>query len=254
MSGAFLMSREIFGHEIWTDVAKFRIFFYIVGNAVWSEEGVKKSSVHVGRGQFLRSYRNIREDLVYYENNMEKRYSLPTIKRKIDELVEEEALKKEDTRLGTLFTVVNYERYQAFSTYSGGACNSKRTVNEQQTNSERTIRTKDIKDNKERDGGIDSLFDQWWDLYAKKSGGDKKKCRAKYGQLLKRHKHEVIMTGTERYHEWRKGLQERGEFCPQQKNPLTFLNGENFLDEYNIQTEQPRRYERFQLDLSAGEN
>ena len=142
MSGAFLMSREIFGHEIWQDVAKFRIFFYIVGNAVFSEKGVTKGGIHIGRGQYLRSYRNIREDLLYVEKNAEKYYSLHTIKTKIDDLVKEGALLAEETRLGTLFTVVNYQRYQGFEGYKKDGNeeerNSNGTANEQQTNSNGT--------------------------------------------------------------------------------------------------------------------
>lgn len=149
MSGAFLMSRDIFGHEIWTDVAKFRLFFYIVGNAVWSEEGVKKGGIQVGRGQFLRSYRNIREDLVYYDNNAEKKYSLSLIKKKIDDLIQEDMLKVEETKLGTLFTVVNYQKYQAFDHYKTESSehheNTMRTQREQRENN----KNKDIKDNKE---------------------------------------------------------------------------------------------------------
>lgn len=142
MSGAFLMSREIFSHEIWQDVAKFRIFFYIVGNAVWSEKGVTKGGIQVGRGQYLRSYRNIREDLVYVDKSTEKSYSLNTIKVKIDELVKEGSLLTEDTRLGTLFTVVNYQRYQGFEAYKADEKNehqnSKRTPTEHLQNGNRT--------------------------------------------------------------------------------------------------------------------
>ncbi|BAQ11344.1 hypothetical protein OXB_2873 [Bacillus sp. OxB-1] len=138
MSGAFLMSREIFGHEIWQDVAKFRIFFYIVGNAVFSDRGVTKGGIHIGRGQYLRSYRNIREDLLYVEKNAEKYYSLNTIKSKIDDLVKEGALEIEETKLGTLFTVVNYQHYQGFEAYKKDEIaegqNSKRTPTEQQKN------------------------------------------------------------------------------------------------------------------------
>lgn len=142
MSGAFLMAREVFGHEIWQDVAKFRIFFYIVGNAVWSEKGVTKGGIQISRGQYLRSYRNIREDLLYVEKNAEKYYSLHTIKTKIDELVKEGTLSTEETKLGTLFTVVNYQHYQGFESYkkeeNQEVRNGNGTANEQQANSNGT--------------------------------------------------------------------------------------------------------------------
>ena len=138
--GAFQTSREIFENPIWEDVPKFRIFFYIYGNAVFSEEGVQKGSVHIGRGQFLRSYRNLREDLQYIENRSIKKYSLSMISKKIEQLVKEKRLKVEDTEYGTLFTVVNYSIYQGLSNYKNENENAERTDKEQNENRTRTER------------------------------------------------------------------------------------------------------------------
>lgn len=117
MGGAFQTSRDIFRNPIWQDIPKFRLFFFIVGNAVFSKEGVRVGNIVVKRGQFLRSYRNLRDDLEYIENRAVKKYSTSVIKRKIDSLVKEERLKIEDTELGTLFTVVNYDHYQVLDNY-----------------------------------------------------------------------------------------------------------------------------------------
>jgi hypothetical protein len=117
MGGAFQTSRDIFNNPIWQDIPKFRIFFFIVGNAVFSHEGIKIGNILVNRGQFLRSYRNLADDLQYIENRSIKKYSISVISRKIDQLVKEERLKIEDTELGTLFTVVNYDIYQGFDHY-----------------------------------------------------------------------------------------------------------------------------------------
>ncbi|EAE5404621.1 hypothetical protein [Listeria monocytogenes] len=152
MKGAFQMSREIFESDIWSDVIKFRLFFYIVGNAVFSENGVMKGGIQIGRGQYLRSFRNLREDLLYYDNNAEKFYSLSTIKEKIDELVREERLEIETTKLGTLFTVRNYALYQDLNNYSGTSSerlpNSHRTATEQPPNNKKNVK-KDKNDNKD---------------------------------------------------------------------------------------------------------
>lgn len=115
--GAFLISREIFENAIWTDVVKFRIFFYIVGNAVFSEEGVEIGGIHIKRGQLLRSFRNLSDDLQYIENRKVKKYSVSVISRKVEQLVKENRLKIESTELGTLFTVVNYDLYQGLNNY-----------------------------------------------------------------------------------------------------------------------------------------
>lgn len=143
MGGAFQTSREIFNNPIWQDVIKFRLFFYIVGNAVFSEEGVKQGSILVKRGQYLRSYRNLAADLEYLENKTLKRYSISVIKKKIDQLVSEERLKIEETELGTLFTVVNYALYQGFEhyrTHNREHCeNTPRTLREHSENNNKKV-------------------------------------------------------------------------------------------------------------------
>lgn len=138
MKGAFQTSREIFENPIWSDVVKFRIFFFIVGNAVFAEEGIRVGDMQLERGQYLRSYRNLQKDLEYIDNKSVKQYSLSVLKRKIDQLVMESRLILKETELGTLFTVVNYALYQGFDNYKSPTKNGKRTVKEQQENSERT--------------------------------------------------------------------------------------------------------------------
>lgn len=156
MSGAFQTSRDIFENPIWQDIPKFRIFFYIVGNAVYAEDGKVISGVHVKRGQFLRAYRNLANDLEYIENRSVKKYSLSVISRKIEQLVKEERLKIEDTELGTLFTVVNYALYQGFDHYKKTTWNSVGTDLERSENANGTQmeqgwnnNNKDNKENKD---------------------------------------------------------------------------------------------------------
>jgi hypothetical protein len=148
MKGAFQTSREIFENPIWQDVIKFRIFFFIVGNAVFAEEGVTIQDIHVKRGQFLRSYRNLINDLEYLDNRSLKKYSISVISKKIDQLVKEERLKIESTELGTLFTVVNYDEYQGFERYKTPTENGARTEREHSENSPRTERERSENNNK----------------------------------------------------------------------------------------------------------
>src|SRR5699024_1996187 len=79
------------------------------------------------------------------------------------------------------------------------------------------------------------LFNEWWNLYDLKR--DKKKCESKYKTLLKKYSHEEMMEGTKNYINHLKHLKQRGEFVPQKRLPSTFLNNENFNDEY----EQPKK-------------
>lgn len=141
MEGKFQTDRSIFEHGIWNNVTEFRLFFFIYGNAVWSEEGVNKGDVHIKRGEFLRSYRKLRDDLMYIENKTEKHYSLSNIKRIIQKLEKDGRIMVKKTELGTLFQVVNYEQYQGFA-------GQKKENREQSENSERTVREHSENNNK----------------------------------------------------------------------------------------------------------
>lgn len=144
MEGAFLTSREIFENPIWTDTIKFRIFFYIYGNAVFAKEGTRVGDIHLKRGQYLRSYRNLQNDLAYIEKRHQKVYSLHTIKSKIENLVKEKRIEIESTDYGTLFTVLNYEEYQGFERYTNQSnatdnATDNATATEQQRNNNKNV-------------------------------------------------------------------------------------------------------------------
>lgn len=141
--GAFQTSRKIFDNSIWNDVAKFRIFFYIYGNAVFAKNGVDIAGIHLKRGQFLRSYRNLAKDLAYIEKRSFKNYSVSTIKSKVEQLVKEKRISIEQTDYGTLFTVTNYDMYQGFENYKNVFTeqqpNDSRTTPEQQPNNNKNV-------------------------------------------------------------------------------------------------------------------
>jgi len=111
----FKINRKIFESDLWIHRDKARVFIYLVGMARYKDEPntkYKDSGVIIERGQYLRSYRKIITDLEYIENNAVKYYSLSQISRIIKDLEEEGRVTTEDTKLGTLFTVCNYDRYQ----------------------------------------------------------------------------------------------------------------------------------------------
>lgn len=102
--------------------------------------------------------------------------------------------------------------------------NSKRTTDEQPMNTNNNINNLNKKDMSIQQA---ENFNLWWDLYSKKQG--KAQCEKKFKQLLKSYDYTVIQEGTKRYllH-----LQQNNVAKQYQKNPLTFLNGEHFNDEY----------------------
>lgn len=139
--GSFQTDRVIFDNPIWKNPAKFRLFFYIYGNAVFSKDGVDIAGIHLDRGQLLKSYRNLSDELEYLENHSLKRYSISHIKKMIDELIEEKRLQMEISPLGTVFTVLNYEQYQGFERFE-------KDNREHSENTERTERERSENNNK----------------------------------------------------------------------------------------------------------
>lgn len=143
----------------------FRLFFLIYGKAVFKEEGVNIEGVHVKRGQWLRSYRNLMKDLEYKEKRGFKQYGIATIKRSIDRLIKNELVSVTETDIGTLFTVLNYEKYQGFQGVEEFNGNAHR--NDIGTTSERN-RNKKNNDNKENnDNNISATATKvgWYDKF-----------------------------------------------------------------------------------------
>ena len=159
MAGAFQTSRDIFENPIWQNIVEFRLFFLIYGNAVFMDD-IKIGNMILKRGQWVRSLRNLQSDLEYVENRSIKRYSLSTIHRAIDNLFTSDRIKFERCELGTLFTVLNYARYQGLDNYKQHNENAERTRRERVENSNETEREqqrnnnnkvkKDKKDNKDK--------------------------------------------------------------------------------------------------------
>lgn len=113
MSTWFKLYREIFDSDLWYDVTTFRLFLLLLGKAS-HQDGVKVAGVELKRGQYLRSYRKLAEDLAYKEGRGTKTYSLKTIKKCIDKLIRDERVNVQETEQGTLFTILNYNKYQGF--------------------------------------------------------------------------------------------------------------------------------------------
>lgn len=111
MSGWIKLHREIFDSDIWHDVTTFRLFIYLIGKAS-HQDGIMHKGMILNRGQYVRSYRKLADDLSYKEGRGSKKHSLSTIKKCVSKLVEAKRVNVEETKEGTLFTIVNYAKYQ----------------------------------------------------------------------------------------------------------------------------------------------
>lgn len=140
--GFFKIHRQIFESDIFLRPGLLRLFIYLIGNARYSDKPNTKYKSHgitIKKGQFLRSYRKIQEDLEYLENNAIKNYTLSRIKRNIEKLRKQDRIITEITPLGTLFTIVNYKKYQDLETENNETWNGDETTAERQRNSSGTI-------------------------------------------------------------------------------------------------------------------
>lgn len=135
MQGWIKLNRELFESDIWNDVTTFRLFILLIAKAS-HQDGVKTKGMVINRGQYVRSYRKLAEDLSYKEGRGFKKYSLSTIMKCVNKLIESERVNVKETELGTLFTIVNYSKYQDFNDIEQKTTN---TINEEvKTNCELT--------------------------------------------------------------------------------------------------------------------
>jgi len=120
--GWFKVHREMFESDIWADVTTFRLFIFLIGQAS-HEDDYRHRGMILNKGQWVRSYRKLADDLSYKEGRGFKKYSLSTIKSCVNKLVNAERISVSEVELGTLFTIVNYEKYQQSSVGSPNAVN-----------------------------------------------------------------------------------------------------------------------------------
>lgn len=158
-SGWIKLHREIFDSDIWNDVTTFRLFIYLIGQASHVDE-FKYRGMTLNKGQYVRSYRKLADDLSYKEGRGYKKYSLSTIKSCVNKLVKSERVNVNETELGTLFTIVNYAKYQHYNEQDERSqngmneevrTNAELTPNEVRTNAEqyqelKNLRTKELKE------------------------------------------------------------------------------------------------------------
>lgn len=121
--------------DIWYDVTTFRLFTYLLLNAT-HQDGIKKGGVELKRGQWIRSYRKLAQDLAYKEGRGVKEYSIKTISKCVKKLVDAGTITVEETKQGTLFTIVNYAKYQDKQELKKETGNA--SGNEVETNGERS--------------------------------------------------------------------------------------------------------------------
>ncbi|QNK86463.1 DnaD domain protein [Sporosarcina sp. resist] len=111
MGGWIKFHRKILDNEIWQDVTAFRLFTLLLLKAS-HKDGMKTRGIEVNRGQYLRAYSKLAEDLEYMEGRGLKKVSKSTVERKVKKLVDASMVSVSETVSGTLFTITKYDDYQ----------------------------------------------------------------------------------------------------------------------------------------------
>jgi hypothetical protein len=112
-SGWIKLHRKLLDNEIWHDPLALRLFILLLLRA--AHEDTKVNGIEIKRGQWLRSYSNLSEDLGYKVGRGMKLIPKTTLFHTISKLKKHGMVAVDETKHGTLFTVVNYEQYQGFS-------------------------------------------------------------------------------------------------------------------------------------------
>lgn len=108
------VDRAVFETELMADPLAFRLYMLIAKEAVFSNEYTIEG-IKLTRGQWIRSYRKLAEDLQYKERCGYKNPAISTIKRTLQTLFDFGLITFYETRKGTLITLVNLQADQAVS-------------------------------------------------------------------------------------------------------------------------------------------
>ena len=111
--GYVMLPRELLESPIWDkDPSYTRFWIYLLLKARWKEEPVTRGGVTIGRGQLLKSYRTIRKECRYRENQAWREWSLAKIFRMVSWFEAQGSIHTKRTDLGTLITLRNFNKYQ----------------------------------------------------------------------------------------------------------------------------------------------
>lgn len=139
LQGWIKLHRKILDNDIWHDPTAYRLFTLLLLKAA-HKDGIKINGIELKRGQYLRSYSKLAEDLGYRKGTGIKKVHRSTVLRTIKKLVEFGMVSTSETSSGTLFTILNYEKYQGEDVnQETGSATGSATVAQQKRNSSATV-------------------------------------------------------------------------------------------------------------------
>lgn len=219
--GWIQLHRSLREWEWFTDVNTSHLFIYCLLRA--NHKDTKWRGQDICRGSFITSLETM---------SKETGLSVMQIRTAIKKLELTNELTSKSSSKNRLITITNYNKYQ-----DDNRQDNKQLTSKQQTDNKQVTTDNNDNNNKNNDNKYIVQFEEFWELYGIKKG--RAKCEAKYKLLMRdKFSHEQILDGVRAYQaECEKNGTER-EFI---KNPLTFLNGKHWEDEYERELTREER-------------
>lgn len=155
MSGWVKLTKQFTNDELWFNVTAFRLYVWILMKAAYAD-GIVLNGIKIKKGQYIRAYSQLSQDLMYIEGRSKKALAKSTVKRAVDKLVKKGLLLAEETPLGTLFTVVNTDDFKCLDGPADFFCppfretEVERPQNDNKTELEQNNRKKEYKNLKNK--------------------------------------------------------------------------------------------------------
>ncbi|WP_419888176.1 hypothetical protein ACN6MT_22735 [Neobacillus niacini] len=156
MSGWVKLTKQFTNDELWFNVSAFRLYVWILMKAAY-EDGIVLNGLKLKKGQYIRAYSQLGEDLMYIEGRSKKALAKSTVKRAVDKLVKKGLLMAEETPLGTLFTVMNSDDFKCLDGKADFFCppfretEVEQSQNDNKTEPEQNNRKREYKNLKNND-------------------------------------------------------------------------------------------------------
>jgi hypothetical protein len=238
MKGFIGVHRKLMQNAVWTDPNYLKLWMYCMFKASHKphEQLVGNQKVQLEKGQFVTGREVLAEEMNRGVKPKQRLNDL-TWFRYLKNLEKWEMLNIKSNNKFSVVTVANYEFYQGSlkkdEQQPEQQMNNKRTTDEQQMNTNNNVnkgnndKKKDITSS--NDDSLQIEFDEFWNIYKKKT--DKKKSFEKFKAKRKGHSFEEILEGTKKY---MIKCDVEGTATNFIKGPAVFLNGDCFLEEWEI--------------------
>ncbi|WP_430742662.1 hypothetical protein [Bacillus atrophaeus] len=111
MAGWVRLYKSIVDHEIFTDNVGFRLFTFLMAKAAY-QDGMKINDYELKKGQYIRSYSKLCDDLAIKKGRGLTKFTRAAIKAAAERLQAKGMITAEETEYGMLWTILNYSKFQ----------------------------------------------------------------------------------------------------------------------------------------------